>query len=571
MSAPTLSDAKAVLSSVFGHPRFRPGQSAAVFSLLNQRDTLVVLPTGGGKSLCYQVPALVLPGLTIVVSPLISLMRDQVRTLRARKIKAAFINSSLTSAEAGDELDRAERGQLKLLYLAPERFEIPSVISKLALCRVSLLAVDEAHCISHWGHDFRPSYRRLADVRKKLGSPPVIALTATATPEVREDISDQLRLRRPTVIVTGFDRPNLSYSVAAARTDAIKIPLLANAIDRVAGSAIVYAATKRSVDGVSNALRAAGTAVVAYHAGMPSTERKRVQDEFMSGARRVIVATNAFGMGIDKPDVRLVVHHSMPGTLEAYYQEAGRAGRDGRQSKVLLLHSFADRFTHEFFIANSFPGRATVECVYSNLRQAASSDGFIPDHGPDWKRARGRSDVTPRQAESALRILERAGALELIPPENTAAVVRFTATLARLKRELSGSASPELALLRSLWRANGSKLFGGAAVDLGNLPPVLNGPAACAVLLDNLQRRQLLHWTASDGGVRLRDMRASLRDLAIDWQAIERRRLAELAKLNEMQKYAYARSCRRSFLLRYFGESPRRGKCGRCDNCATIL
>jgi ATP-dependent DNA helicase RecQ len=512
-----------------------------------------------------------LPGLTIVVSPLISLMRDQVRSLRARKIGAAFINSSQSSAEAGDELNHAERGELRLLYLAPERFDVPSVMEKLARCRVSLLAVDEAHCISHWGHDFRPSYRRLSEARRKLGSPPVIALTATATPDVRADISEQLRLRRPTVIVTGFDRPNLNYSVSAARTDALKIPLIAKAIKSASGSAIVYASTKRAADSVSNALRTGGTPVLAYHAGLSSPERKRVQDEFMSGTDRVIVATNAFGMGIDKPDVRLVVHHSMPGTLEAYYQEAGRAGRDGRPSKVLLLHSFADRFTHEYFIANSYPTRSSVEQVYSTLRQASSPDGLIADCASNWKTARGTSKVTARQAENALRILERAGAVELTGPENTVVLIRFIATLARIKLELSDSESPELALLRSLWRAHGSRLFVGVAIDLANLPPVLNGPAACAILLDNLQRRQILHWTRRGGGILLADQRAPLRAFKVDWEAMERRRITELAKLNVMQKYAYTRNCRRTFVLRYFGESPRQARCGHCDNCATIL
>ena len=331
LTPPTLDDARAVLQARFGYGAFRPGQERAIESVLAKRDTLVVLPTGGGKSLCYQVPALVTPGLTVVVSPLISLMKDQVDALERRGIPAAFINSTLSSAEVSDRLVRAQNGELKMLYVAPERFDVGTAAERLKAIGVALLAVDEAHCISEWGHDFRPSYRRVGEVRQRLGNPPTIALTATATPPVREDIARILDLQDPEIIVTGFDRPNLSYGVISAKgdreKDAVVLELLHSLAD---GTGIVYASTRKTVERMAQFLDDSGIPASAYHAGLDDERRRRVQDHFMSGRTRVIVATNSFGMGVDKSDVRLVIHFAMPGTLEAYYQEAGRAGQIGR-------------------------------------------------------------------------------------------------------------------------------------------------------------------------------------------------------------------------------------------------
>ncbi|HEY3257723.1 MAG TPA: ATP-dependent DNA helicase RecQ, partial [Gemmatimonadaceae bacterium] len=377
MISQSIESARAVLKSAFGYEDFRPGQEAAIEAVIAGRDTLVVLPTGGGKSLCFQVPALLLPGLTVVVSPLISLMKDQVDALEARSLPAAFINSSLTASQVSDRLGRAARGELKLLYLAPERFDYGNIAARLNQMGVSLLAVDEAHCISHWGHDFRPSYLRVADVREKLGTPPTIALTATATPQVREDIARQLGLRDPKVIITGFNRTNLTYHVLPAKNDAEKDAQLVETLRAHDGLAIVYASTRKSVDRLSTMLEQKGIPAAAYHAGLDDRHRRDVQEAFMAERLRAIVATNAFGMGIDKANVRLVVHHSMPGTLEAYYQEAGRAGRDGRHSDVFLIHSFQDRFTHEFFIRGSYPDRVIVEAVYSALLKQ-NAQGPLP-------------------------------------------------------------------------------------------------------------------------------------------------------------------------------------------------
>lgn len=563
---PSLDEARRVLEARFGFPHFRPGQERAVAAVLAGRDTLVVLPTGGGKSLCYQVPALVLPGLTVVVSPLISLMKDQVDALAARGIPATFVNSTLGAGEIGERMQRVARGEVRMLYVAPERFDGGTVADRLREVGISLLAVDEAHCISEWGHDFRPSYLRIAQVRERLGDPPTVALTATATPHVRQDIIRQLRLQQPETIITGFDRRNLHYHVVPTRADADKDAALLELLRRHDGVAIVYAATRRNVEKVAGTLRDRTVSALAYHAGLTDEERHEVQDAFMSERVRAIVATNAFGMGIDKPNVRLVVHHAMPGTLEAYYQEAGRAGRDGLHSDVYLLHSYADRFTHEFFIRGAFPERALVERVYERVRTGADHEGGVA-LDPAALAARLPGKVTDREVDSALRLLQQTGALRSTSATGERVHVRLLATPERVTRELGIGREMELGLLRALWRAAGSALHEGAAVDLAGLPPGFGGLAGARPLLDALESRQFLTWRRVGGGELVSDPRRPLSAYPLDWEALDRRRRNELAKLDAMQQYAYATGCRRGFVLRYFGD-PAAGKdCGGCDNC----
>ncbi|MEO8194611.1 MAG: ATP-dependent DNA helicase RecQ [Gemmatimonadales bacterium] len=569
MTRPTMDQARASLRASFGYDEFRPGQEMAIESVLSGRDTLVVLPTGGGKSVCYQIPALILPGLTVVVSPLISLMKDQVDALEARGLPAAFINSTLSSSQVSDRLARAARGEIRMLYLAPERFDFGNVASKLADIGVSLLAIDEAHCISQWGHDFRPSYLRVADARKRLGSPPTVALTATATPEVREDICRQLALENPRTIITGFDRTNLTYHVLPARNDAEKDTLLVETLRKHEGLAVVYAATRKSVDRLSSMLEREGISAAGYHAGLDDQHRRDVQESFMTERIRAIIATNAFGMGIDKPNVRLVIHHSMPGTLEAYYQEAGRAGRDGKKSEVFLLHSFPDRFTHEFFINGAYPERSLVERVYAGLARASAKRETLPDAVEDLIPLIGDKS-NPREVESALRILSRAGAIVGSEMSMSLVSIRLLATPERIRREVTGEANPELGVLRSLWRLAGDRLNEGATIDLESLPPGLAGRSGAASILDSLQSRQMLVWERLGGGLRLSSPGTPLARFQIDWNAIDRRRASELAKLEAVQRYAYAKTCRRSFVLRYFGDPAARPRCDGCDNCLGI-
>jgi len=563
---PTLDAAREVLRARFGFPDFRPGQERAVTSVLAGRDTLVVLPTGGGKSVCYQIPALLLPGITVVVSPLISLMKDQVDALTARGIPATFVNSTLSSGEVSERMARVARGDVKMLYVAPERFDVGSAAERLKEVGVSLLAIDEAHCISEWGHDFRPSYLRVAQVRERLGWPPVVALTATATQHVRTDIARQLRFQNAETIITGFDRTNLRYHVIPTKTDADKDAALISVLREHEGVAIVYASTRRNVEKVTRTLEQARISALAYHAGLDDAHRHDVQNAFMNGDVRAIVATNAFGMGIDKANVRVVVHHAMPGTLEAYYQEAGRAGRDGKQSEVYLLHAFPDRFTHEFFIKGAHPDRIVIEKVYERVRTLADRNGAV-HFEPASLAAALPGKVSDREVESALRILSQAGALQSDPEAGGRVQVRLLATADRIKRELGDAEALELGLLRALWRVAGDSLYDGAAIDLDGLPPGFGGAVGAMRVLEQLESRQFLEWHRLGGGDRVTDMRRPLSAYPLDWAALDRRRKAELSKLDAMQRYAYATGCRRGFVLRYFGD-PAAGKaCGGCDNC----
>ncbi len=572
---PRLAAALALLRERFGYPGFRPGQTQAVQSVLDGRDTLVILPTGGGKSLCFQVPALVLPGLTVVISPLISLMKDQVDALEARGLPATFLNSTLSQAEVSARMARVTSGEVKLLYLAPERFDLGSTAERLRAIGVTLLAVDEAHCISEWGHDFRPSYLRVKEVRKRLGNPPTVALTATATPEVREDIARQLELHNPTVVITGFDRTNLAYHVVPTKNDAAKdeslVALLREQVEAHRdGVAIVYASTRKTVERIAGALTKARLPALAYHAGLDDAHRAEVQDAFMTERVRVIVATNAFGMGIDKPNVRLVVHHAMPGTLEAYYQEAGRAGRDRLPATAVLLHAFPDRFTHEFFIKGALPERETIASVYEALRRLADPDGLVAASSAEVA-ATARGKVSDREAESALRILTRSGAVAVADASRTHAHLRLLATPERLKAELTEERDGlALALLRSLWRRARGTLHAGIVADLDALPPGLGGALAAMRQLDALQSQQMLVWRKLGEGITVVDPSRDLAGWPVDWAGLDRRRHGELRKLEMVQQYAYTKYCRRAFVLRYFGDPAARPRCDNCDNCLGI-
>ena len=340
------------LGKYFGHTSFRPAQEVLIDALLAGRDALGIMPTGAGKSVCYQIPSVLLGGISLVVSPLISLMKDQVASLKLAGIPGAYINSSLTASQYTEVLRRAAAGRYKIIYVAPERLETHAFTEFAAKAPIALIAVDEAHCVSQWGQDFRPSYLKIPGFIEALPTRPTLgAFTATATAEVKSDILRLLKMRDPTCLTTGFDRPNLYFEVAKPKSKtAFFLQCIAN---RAGKCGIVYCATRKTVDSICGELQKHGVAAARYHAGLKDDERRRSQEDFISGKAKVMVATNAFGMGIDKPDVRFVFHYNMPKNMESYYQEAGRAGRDNKPSDCILMFSSDDIKTAEFLIRNS--------------------------------------------------------------------------------------------------------------------------------------------------------------------------------------------------------------------------
>jgi ATP-dependent DNA helicase RecQ len=577
---PALDDARAALQRHFGYPDFRGAQADAITAILARRDVLVLMPTGGGKSLCFQVPALLLRGPTVVVSPLISLMKDQVDALERAGIPATFINSTLATGEREARLARVERGEVKLLYVAPERFEVPGFRERLRAIGVPLLAVDEAHCISQWGHDFRPSYLRLDAVREVLGCP-VIALTATATPEVRRDIVRHLALRDPLLLARGFDRANLAWHVIGATGDSHKDRLLLALLRRRSpeGVALIYAATRRKVDSLADMLNRAGIRASGYHAGVPPDERRRLQEKFIAGTAGVVIATNAFGMGIDKPDVRMVVHYDMPPSLEAYYQEGGRAGRDGAPASCILLHAPRDRLTHEFLLDQSLPARPVVEAVWRAALEpdASAADGTLRE-GPAGLARRAHGLRGEAQVASALRLLEEAGAMRRLPAEVAGASVRLLASAGRVRLELAGERfTRERALLERIAHATG----GQAVERLVQLSPRQSGallassrpdpggeggaqPEPADAILDRLQAGGFLEWRRPER--ELWQLLVRSEAPPVHWAAVDGRRQRELRRLRQVERYAYTRHCRRAFVLRYFGDDPP-ARCSGCDRC----
>ncbi len=403
-------DLRRALREIFGFDDFRPGQEDAVAGALEGRDALVVMPTGAGKSLCYQLPALLRPELSIVVSPLVSLMQDQVQALETRAPgSVALVNAQRDADENREVLDRARGGDLRLLYVAPERFASPGFLEALRDVEIGLFAVDEAHCVSQWGHDFRPDYFRLADAARWLGAKSIVASTATATPQVAADVERRLGLRDPVRVATGFDRPDLTFAVAPSRSIGdSRAKLQAALSDPAARPAIVYAGTRAQTEQVAADLtHDLGIEVLAYHAGLARERRSEVQRRFMGGEAQVVVATNAFGMGVDKADVRTVAHVSVPASLEGWYQEAGRAGRDGRPARALLLAQARDKGLHVFFIERAEVQGEEIDRVAALVERAAT-DGRV-DIGV---RELGSE---PEQVRAIVGHLARAGVLRPSP------------------------------------------------------------------------------------------------------------------------------------------------------------
>ncbi|MEO7933422.1 MAG: ATP-dependent DNA helicase RecQ [Chthoniobacterales bacterium] len=403
-------DARAALEKYFGFREFLDAQESVVQAILDGKDVLTVMPTGGGKSLCFQLPAMLLEGVTIVVSPLIALMKDQVDGLADKGIPAALINSSLSLEGQREVMRGMEEGRYKLVYIAPERFRSQAFMRTLVGIKIALFAVDEAHCLSMWGHDFRPDYFRLGSVLKELGHPQAAAFTATATPVVRVDILQRLGLENPVEFVAGFARPNLRFAITHTTGESQKYERL-NALIAEHKTGVIYCATRKRVEAVAEVLKEKKVKLVVYHGGLSDEARTEAQNQFVDGNADIAVATNAFGMGIDRSDIRFVAHFEIPGSVEAYYQEAGRAGRDGEPAVCELFFNFADTRVQDFFIEGSNPSKELILDLYERLRSLSDPDGVVLKSIRDIAEAVGQ-DVNEMSVGSALSILDRAGAID---------------------------------------------------------------------------------------------------------------------------------------------------------------
>ena len=553
----------------FGLDGFRPGQQNVIEAILSGRDTLCIMPTGGGKSLCFQLPTIAREGVTIVISPLIALMKDQVDSLLERGIPATFINSTLSLDEQQARIADMVAGKHKLVYIAPERLRSSSFMRSVQRTKIQLLAVDEAHCISQWGHDFRPDYARLGRFRERLGNPQTVALTATATSLVQADISKILRLKEPAKFVTGFARTNLALSVKSPKGNVEKDQSLVRFLKSHPGCGIIYASTRKSCEKLIELLsEEIDRSVAFYHAGLPIDMRRKVQEKFMSGEIEIIVATNAFGMGIDKSDLRFVIHYNLPGSIEAYYQEAGRAGRDGKPSECLMLYSYQDKFIQEFFIENSYPSKDTVREVYSYLCSINKDpiEMTLQEVKDDLGLQIGTTGIATCE-----NLLEKSGAIERLDSRQNAAGIRIDSDMKTLIDLLPRNARNQRHVMRGLERVVG---------DLRH-ERVMFQPKWLAETLEmkweavNRTIKQLIKLPMVDyvppfrgRAIHVKNRRTKFSELKIDFDELARRQKAEHDKLDSVIRLATTRRCRQLEILEYFGD-PDRKRCGNCDNCGS--
>ena len=558
----TNEDARAALQQHFGFTRFLDGQEEVVDQILRDQDICVVMPTGAGKSLCYQLPVLMRPGYGLIVSPLISLMKDQVDALLARNIPAAYINSTVPPREQHRLMWETANGQIKLLYVAPERFRAPAFRRLVEETAPRMLVVDEAHCISQWGHDFRPDYLRMGEVISSLSIPQVCAFTATATPLVREDICLHLQRSKMQAYVAGFQRPNLSFSVIDCRSKQEKHSALAKIL-RAPKPTIIYTSTRKAVDEVAEEF-----GCTPYHAGMSDEDRTAAQELFMRAPCPVLVATNAFGMGIDRADVRRVVHYNIPGSLEAYYQEAGRAGRDGEPADCVLLFAYHDRFIQEFLIDLNNPSESLTRDVYDVLVDEVQRKG---SDQLELKLAQLQEMVgeakSDRQISSVLRILEKHGYVERGYRRDNEGFLRFRRDIEELRLVHQAQASQRARFIYRCITSCGPALQTGISITYNQLC------AIAGLRIEQVQRviraleDDVLDWSPPFKGRMLRLTRPQERELQIDFAEVERKRQFELARLEDVLGYTRATECRQQSLVSYFGQDVDGWRCETCDLC----
>ena len=567
-----MSQSLAVLNKYWGHTAFRPGQLDIIEAVLAGKDALAILPTGGGKSICYQVPALQLPGICLVVSPLIALMRDQVENLRSKQITAFALYSGMNRKEVINTLQVASTSNCKFLYVSPERLESDLFQEYLSGLNIQLIAVDEAHCISQWGYDFRPPYLRIAQLRAQLPDVPIMALTASATPVVQQDIIDKLLLQNPVWIKQSFARPNLSYSVFEVE---IAIPKISTILHQVKGSSIIYCRTRKRTQEIAGLLKAQGIEASFYHAGLEAAVRQERQAAWKNNQTPVMVCTNAFGMGIDKPDVRTVIHVGLPDCLENYYQEAGRAGRDGNKSYAVLLFTQLDKDELLESIAERFPSLASIREVYqaiANYLQLPVGSGEDQYFDFDWTAFIHRFKLPAPVVLHALKILGQEGWVDyneaiFIPPR-----IQFVAP--RILVESLEQADPDLdKLSKTLLRTYSGIYDQPVSISEKQMAALLKTPLQeIQSQLQDLQHRGIIQYYPQKENPQLffPTPRIRAEELIINQNNLSTRKKQYQERLQAMLDYAEnQKDCRSQAIALYFGDLSTK-PCGTCDNCLRI-
>jgi ATP-dependent DNA helicase RecQ len=569
----TIQDA---LYKYFGYTSFRQGQQEIIEHIMSGKNVLAILPTGGGKSLCYQVPALVSDSFSIVVSPLISLMKDQVDTLNKQDNLAAFINSTMNFQEIERVLQDISFGRIKLLYVAPERLEGQVFAERIKNLSPAYLFIDEAHCISEWGHNFRPSYRKIKEFRDYTGIKKIAAFTATATPEVVKDIVKQLDLQDPSIFVKGFERENLYLNVILTKK---KREICFDLISRFGTPAIIYTSSRKKAEEVAQFLVLNKINCSYYHAGMQPEVRKKIQEDFINDKIPVIAATNAFGMGIDKSDIRLIIHFNTPGSIENYYQEIGRAGRDGKESHTFLLHDDSDINIQNFFLAQSHPDKELVQKVYSaicdfgKVAEGSFSEREIPVNF-DYILFHTQSELTRGLLHSSIKILEEAGYLRFISEYEKKSSLKFLMDKERLRDYVKTASNHRLKeIILLLLREYSSEAFSKEIKIKFSSLKEQSGYSETEldeifITLDNLGIVSYTKVNSKDN-VLLTAPRIAPDKLRLDYQKINEHYLHMQNKIETMVEYVYSGECRLKFIMNYFGQKAEGYKCGKCDRCKT--